>query len=414
MHFSLGITLDSALQLVLSMVWAVAIFAGVCSLAGFMTWCERKLASMIQDRIGPNRANVRIGRWNITALGLFHIMADPVKMFFKEDFVPAGANQVMHTLGPIISLFIPFIVFCVVPFAGPLTIHWKDIPAADLWLLGNLFRGDVLHLSDYTIKFIVSDLDVGMLFVFAIASLAVYGMILAGFSSNNKFSFLGAVRGANQMISYEVALGLCAVGLFMIYGGVSVSTLVDKQGELVWGVLPKWGLLTQPLAFVLFLTCGMAEIKKTPFDLPEGESEIVAGYFLEYSSLKFTSFLFAEYVEMILLGATITTLFFGGWQIPWITGAGYHFLSFAGTWEGTWLANLLTINGVHLLITALQAAKFGVFLCASIYFLFMIRWTFPRFRYDQLMRMGWKMVLPLALLNIIITAVVLALIRGWV
>ena len=321
MNFSSGITLDSALQLALSMVWAVAIFGGVCSLAGFMTWCERKLASMIQDRIGPNRANVRIGRWNITALGLFHIMADPVKMFFKEDFIPAGANKVMHTLGPIISLFIPFIVFCVVPFAGPLAIHWKDLPVSDLslviriipeswsfpadnlWLIPRLglypagyllhaadlspllvlFRGDVLHLSDYTIKFIVSDLDVGMLFIFAIASLAVYGMILAGFSSNNKFSFLGAVRGANQMISYEVALGLTAVGLFMIYGGVSVSTLVEKQGELVWGVIPKWGVLTQPLAFFLFLTCGMAEIKRIPFDLPEGESEIVAGYFLEYS-----------------------------------------------------------------------------------------------------------------------------------
>ena len=411
-------TLDQALQLVVSAIWAVAVFTGVASLAGLMTWGERKLASMIQDRIGPNRANFMefqaifspikllrpLFKDRFTAWGLFHIIADPVKLFMKEDFVPEGAHRVLHSLAPMLSLGIPLIVFSVFPFAGPLHIVWRDIPAADLWPVGLLFPGDVLHLSDYYLKFAVADLNVGMLFVFAVSSLAVYGVILAGWSSNNKFSFLGAVRGANQMISYEVGLGLSAVGIFMIYGGVSLTTLVTGQSELLWGFLPKWGIFTQPLAFILFLTCGMAEIKRVPFDLPEGESEIVAGYFTEYSSMKFTMFMFGEYVEMILLSAVLTTLFFGGYSIPGLSVA---------TLSGTAVGDLLGPNGTAALVVVLQAAKFAAFVVGGVYFIFMIRWTFPRFRYDQLMRMGWKSILPLALVNIIVTGLVLSLIRGW-
>ncbi len=338
-------TLDELFQVQVSVMFAIAVFGGVASLAGLMTWGERKLASMIQDRIGPNRANARIFGRNFTLIGLLHIVADPIKLFTKEDFIPEGANRPMHTIAPMICLFIPLLLFSVIPFAGPLHISWKDIPAEDIWGLGHLvsediwffgemFAGDVLHLSDYSIQFVVSDLDVGMLFIFAIASLGIYGIITAGWASNNKFSFLGAMRGANQMISYELGLGLAAIGIFMIFGSVNLGTLVDSQGDLLWGVIPKWGLIVQPLGFLLFLACGVAETKRIPFDLPEGESEIVAGYFTEYSSLKFTMFLFGEYVEMILLSAILTTLFFGGWQIPWIDGAGYQL----GPWQGRHLA----------------------------------------------------------------------------
>ncbi len=405
-------TLDSLFQFMLALVWAALVFGGILNLAGFMTWVERKLSAMIQDRVGPNRANLRLLGRNFTLIGLFHILADPVKLIMKEDFVPEGAHKLLHTLSPMIALVVPIIVFSVIPFAGPLTIHWKDIPAEDIWLIGRLFEGDVLHLSDYTINFVVADLEVGMLFVFAIASLAVYGVILAGWSSNNKYSFLGGLRGANQMISYEIALGLSAVGVFMVYGGVSLGTIVEQQGGLLWGVIPKWGIVTQPLGFLLFLACGMAEIKRVPFDLPEGESEIISGYFTEYSSLKFTMFMFGEFVEMIMLSVVITTLFLGGWQIPWVDSQGIEIAGWSLLWSETWLAGAMGMNWTGVIISLLQAGKFTVFVLAVLWLIFTARWTFPRFRYDQVMKMGWKMALPLALLNIVITGVVLVFSRG--
>jgi len=435
-------TLDNTFQFLMSLIWALAVFGGIINLAALMTWVERKLSAMLQDRIGPNRANIRIFGWNFTVIGLIHIMVDPIKLFTKEDFIPDGANKVLHTIAPIICMIIPFVVFAVLPLAGDWHIQWRDfsaeelclvtqlfpdgwyMKASDIWLIGPLFsegttltaesfapmhwlfKGDVLHLSDYHLKFVVADLDTGMLFVFAVAGLAVYGIILAGYSSNNKFSFLGAVRGANQMISYEVALGLTAVGIFMIYGSVSLSTIVEQQGGLLWGVIPKWGIVTQPLAFFLFVACGIAEIKRIPFDLPEGESEIVAGYFLEYSSTKFTMFMFSEFVEMIFLSAVIATLFFGGYQIPWVNAE-----MFQG-WFIEYIYDSANLAGI--VFVGLQAAKFAITLTAVLYTIFVIRWTFPRFRYDQIMHMGWKIVLPLALLNVIVTGVVLAFIRGWV
>ena len=421
-------TLDQAFQFVVSGAVVIAIFLGIMTLAALMTWGERKLASMIQDRIGPNRAdmwellrgmfpglkNILKGRW--TAYGLFHIMADPVKLFMKEDFVPAGTHKLLHSLAPMLSLGIPLIVFVVFPLAAPVHLAWKDFPGADLWLIGGLvnwlFPGDVLHLSHYTLKIVSSDLNAGMLFVFAVSSLAVYGVILAGWSSNNKFSFLGAVRGANQMISYEVGLGLSAVGLFMIYGGVSLTGLVQGQAASWFSVkvaegwslyIPKWGILTQPLAFLLFLTCGMAEIKRIPFDLPEGESEIVAGYFTEYSSMKFTMFMFGEYVEMILLAAVIASIFFGGYDLPGVSVSNFT----------AWFGDFLGPNAIALLVALVQIAVFAAKVVVWVYLIFMIRWTFPRFRYDQLMKLGWKMVLPLALANVMVTGLVLSIARGW-
>ena len=409
-------TLDSLFQFAFSTVWILVVFFIVLQLAALMTWLERKLSAMIQDRIGPNRANIRIGRWNFTLIGLIHIMCDPIKLFTKEDFIPDGANKALHTLAPMIGLIIPFVVFAVIPWAGPLHITWKDIPADTIPVISSLamFNGGVLHLSDYYLKFVISDLDVGILFVFAISSLAIYSVILAGWASNNKFSFLGAIRGASQMISYEVAMGLTVVGIIMIYGGVSLNSIVEQQGELMWGVVPKWGIFTQPLALFLFMACGMAEIKRVPFDLPEGESEIVAGYFTEYSSTKFTMFMFAEFVEVIVLSAVCTTLFLGGWQIPWINAEGWQFLSYEGLWADTSLAESIGMNGIAILISVLQGTKFMFCLLAVLYTIFMARWTYPRFRYDQVMNMGWKMILPLALINILITGVVLAFTRGMI
>lgn len=419
-------TLDGIFQILIATVCILTMFGIILNLAGLMTWVERKLSAMIQDRIGPNRANIRIGKYNFTLIGLIHIMCDPVKLFTKEDFIPEGANKTLHTLAPIVGLIIPIAVFVVIPFAGPMTIQWKDIPAEEMWVLGHfldnnvfilsdiasIFEGDKLHLSNYTVKFVGSDLDTGMLFIFGIASLAVYSVILAGWSSNNKFSFLGAVRGANQMISYEVALGLCAVGIFMIYGGVSLSTIVERQGDLLFGVIPKWGIVTQPLAALLFFACGMAEIKRVPFDLPEGESEIIAGYFTEYSSTKFTMFMFGEFVEMIFLAAVMTTLFLGGWQIPWVDAQGIEIGSFTLLWKDTALYSALGATGTGFLVSMLQMGKFMTALIVILYIIFTIRWTLPRFRYDQLMKLGWKMVLPLALINILVTGVVLVFTRG--
>jgi len=406
-------TLDSLFKFSLSVVWILLVFGGILNLAALMTWVERKLSAMIQDRIGPNRANVRLFGKNFTLIGLFHIMADPVKLFVKEDFVPQGAHKLLHALAPMLALAIPIIVFAVIPFAGPLHIQWKDIPAEGIPLIGQFFPGDALHLSDYTVSFVIADLEVGMLFVFAVASLAVYGVIIAGWSSNNKYSFLGGLRGANQMISYEVALGLSAVGVFMVYGGVSLSHIVESQGELLWGVVPKWGIVTQPLAFFLFLACGMAEIKRVPFDLPEGESEIISGYFTEYSSLKFVSFMFGEFVEMIFLAAVITTLFLGGWQIPWLDHEGIRFAGWSLAWADTSVGAALGPNWTGVMVALLQAGKFSFMLAVVLYLIFTARWTFPRFRYDQVMKMGWKMALPLALVNVVLTGAVLVFTRGW-
>ena len=402
-------TLDAILTLLLQCLWAIVAFAGVSALSGLLTWGERKQASLIQDRIGPNRANVRfIRNWRL--FGLFHILADPVKSMTKEDFVPEGAYRIMHVFAPILSLGLSFVAFAVVPFAGPLTIHWKNIPASSLPLIGQFFPGDALHLSNFTVTFRAADLNAGILFVLAVGALMVYGVLMAGFSSNNKFSFLGAMRAANQMFSYEIALGLCVIGVIMMYGSTSVSAIVEKQGELWFGIIPKWGIVTQPLAFILFFACGLMEIKRIPFDLPEGESEIVAGYFLEYSGAKFMMFLFAEYVEMVLLAAMCSVLFFGGWQIPFVDAAGIRIplahINFAWTSVGWIGSNSWGPGLANLIIVAAQAGFFACKVGAFCLLLITIRWTWPRFRYDQVMRLGWRRILPLAMANIVLTTII--------
>jgi len=406
--------MDRLLLLALQCLWALVMFSAVSALAGLMTWGERKQASLIQDRIGPNRANINLnflglGNWKL--LGLFHIIADAVKSLTKEDFVPEGAYKILHMMGPLLSLGLAFVMFAVVPFAGPLTIHWKDIPAENIPLLGSLFPGDALHLSNFTISFQAAGLNVGILFVLAIGALLTYGVIMAGFASNNKFSFLGAMRAASQMFSYEIALGLSVIGVVMMYGSANLETIVERQGYLWFGVIPKWGIVTQPLAFILFFTCGLMEIKRIPFDVPEGESEIVAGYFLEYSGAKFMMFLFSEYVELIMLAAMTAMLFFGGWQIPFVNSEGIKvpLLHINLAW-----ANLALVKQygfglllVQVVLLAAQAGCFAVKIVVFCWVLVTVRWTWPRFRYDQIMRLGWRRILPLAMLNIVITMVII-------
>ena len=331
--------------------------------APVLTWVERKQSALMQDRIGANRADIM----GFTALGLFHIIADAVKMFTKEDFIPDGANKVLHTISPIIALVPALLTFAVVPFGGQYTLFGKEV------------------------NLVISDLDVGLLFVFAIASLATYGYVIAGWSSNNNWSLLGSMRTASQMISYEVTMGLTIIGVLMVYSSMKLTEIGAIQ-ENFW----MWGVFLQPVGFVMFLTASIAENKRIPFDAPEAESELVAGYFTEYSGLKFGMFFMAEFIEMVTIGAIMTILFMGAWHIPFLTTATLlSWFDFLGT------------TGSNLIV---MLVHIGVFFTKVIFFIWLqmiIRWTLPRFRYDQIMKLGWKILLPLSLANILVTGLVI-------
>jgi NADH-quinone oxidoreductase subunit H len=228
-------------------------------------------------------------------------------------------------------------------------------------------------------------------------SMGIYGVFLAGFSSNNKYSFIGGLRASSQMLSYEITMGATLVGLLMIFGTLDLNQMNRAQGGLLWGWLPMWGVFLQPVGFILFLTAGIAETKRIPFDLPEGESEII-GYFLEYSSMKFGAFFMTDFIETILIAALMSTLFFGGWQVPYLHTDGFHFPWGSSVAMGAWT------------VTLLQVVAFAMKVFCSCWFLLLIRWTLPRFRYDQLMRLGWKLMLPVSVLNIFVTGAILLLI----
>ncbi|MBI4208594.1 MAG: NADH-quinone oxidoreductase subunit NuoH [Deltaproteobacteria bacterium] len=346
-------------------VFVVAIM--LLNMAAILTWVERKESALVQDRVGPNRASI----FGMSLIGLLHPVADAIKMIMKEDFVPQHANRFLFKIAPALAVFPVFVVFAVIPF------------------------GDVLQIGERVIKLQIADLNVGILYIFALSSLAVYGVIIGGWASNNKYSLLGGMRAASQMISYEVCMGVTLVGLFMIFGTVELDDLVRYQGELIGGWIPKWGILVQPISFFLFLATAMAENKRIPFDLPEGDSEIVAGYHLEYSGFRFGMFFLGEYAEIVVISALVTTLFFGGWQIPYLYGNGFHF---------PWGAELAIVPWA---VSLLQVGSFSIKVLFFCWLLVLTRWTFPRFRYDQVMRMGWKMILPLALANIVVTGIVL-------
>ncbi len=331
--------------------------------APVLTWVERKQSAMMQDRIGANRADIM----GFTALGLFHIIADALKMFTKEDFIPQGANRALHTLAPIIALIPAILTFAVVPFGGQYTLWGKEV------------------------NLVISDLDVGLLFVFAIASIATYGYVVAGWSSNNNWSLLGSMRTASQMISYEVTMGLTIIGVLMVYGSMQLTQIGAAQ-ESFW----RWGFFLQPVGFFMFFAASIAENKRVPFDAPEAESELVAGYFTEYSGLKFGMFFMAEFIEMVTIGAIMTILFFGAWHIPFLTTA--TLLS---------MFDFLGDSGANLVVMLIHVGVFFGKVTLFIFVQMVIRWTLPRFRYDQIMKLGWKILLPLSLVNIVVTGIVI-------
>ena len=354
----------------------------VLNLAGVLGWIERKGSALIQDRIGANRASI----FGFAGLGLVNtLVADPLKFLTKEDFIPPAGDRFLHTLAPCLALFPALVTFAVIPF------------------------GDVLQIGDRLINLQVANLNVGILYLFAMTSLGVYGLVIGAWASNNKFSLLGGVRGSAQMISYEVALGLSVIGILMVYGTLDLQEIARGQGHLIrdllpesWnllramvGWLPAWGIFLQPLAFLLFFTAAMAETRRIPFDLPEAESELVAGSHVEYSGGKFLMFFAAEFAEIVTVAGLVTTLFFGGWQVPYLMRDGFYF-----PWGGT-------LPLPHLTIVMLQVGAFTLKVLFFCWLQILVRWSLPRFRYDQVMRLGWKMLLPAALVNVMITALVI-------
>ncbi len=367
-------------ELAIEAAKALVVVLIVLHLTVLLLWVERKGSALIQNRIGANRANFfGVLPWNTGLVNT--LLADPVKMFTKEDFVPAGADKFLHALAPFLSVAPVFITFAAVPF------------------------GDELRVGDRRISLQLADLDVGLLYVLAVVSIAVYGIVLAGWASNNRWAMLGSLRGAAQTISYEVAMGLSLVSVVMTFATLDLQTMARAQGQSlaevlgfgapVLGWIPAWGIFLQPLAFVIFFTAGIAESKRVPFDLPESESELISGYYTEYSGGKQATFMFSDFAEVVLVSALVVTMFFGGWQVPYLQRAGLVF-----PWGGT-------LSLPHLLVVGVQVLAFLGKVFFFCWFQILIRWTLPRFRYDQLMRLGWKMLLPLSLANVLATSLVI-------
>jgi len=340
----------------------------VLNLGGILTWVERKQSAIMQDRIGANRASI----FGLRIMGLFHPLADAIKMLTKEDFLPARADRFLFTLAPFVSVFFALVAFASIPFGDTLRVGGREIPLQAITL------------------------NVGILYVFAMLSLGVYGVMMAGWSSANNYALIGAQRAAALMISAEIAIGASIMGVIMVYGSLNMMDIVRGQGALLFGWLPKWGIVTQPLAFVLFLTAGIAATKRIPFDMPEGESEII-GYFVEYSGMKFGMFAMADFLETVVIAGMTTSLFLGGWQIPYLAVDGFRF---------PWGATLLM---PPVLVAVLQVGAFVFKVSAMIFFMMLVRWTLPRFRYDQAMRLGWLGLFPLSILNVVLTGAVILL-----
>jgi NADH-quinone oxidoreductase subunit H len=347
-----------------------------------LTWVERKQAAVMSDRIGANRAYVRLPFTQIKLvwLGLFHGIADGIKMLVKEDFKPRTHDWALYAVAPWVVFTPVLLVFGVVPFGGLLD-PGRLFPGLADWFGGRTYPMQIAHL------------DAGLLIVFAFSGMAIIGTMLAGWSSANKFSLLGGLRAGSQMISYELVMGLTVLGLILIFGTVDLGSMVRQQSGLVWGWLPAWGVVYQPFAAVLFMTAAIAENKRIPFDLPEAESELIAGYYTEYSAMKMGLFMFAEFIEIAIVAALFTTLFLGGYNLPYMNDQGFAFPG------GT---TLLMSHGA-VVITQLVVFLVKVMVICS--FQILIRWTLPRFRYDQVLKFAWKFMLPLALANLIITAV---------
>ena len=367
-----------AIDLLIGAVKAIVILLLVLSLSAVLLWFERKGSALIQDRVGANRASI-LGfgkRMGIPNLGFVNtVMADPLKLFTKEDFVPEGADKFLHALGPFLALFPVLVAFAVVPI------------------------GDAIQIGGRTVQLQAASINAGALYILATIGVGVYGAALGGWASNNRWALLGAVRATAQMISYEIAMGLAIIAIVITFGTLDLQDIVRQQGGVWFGWLPRWGIFLQPVAFLMLITAGMAESKRVPFDLPEGESELVAGYFTEYSGGKQAAFMLTDFAEVVLVAVLVTLFFFGGWQVPWLYGDGFHF--------GTH----------HLLMPRVAVVVIGViaFWIKVVMFCWLqilVRWTLPRFRYDQLMRLGWKGLVPLGLLNVLVTAFVVVIATG--
>ena len=347
-----------------------------------LTWVERKQAAIMSDRIGANRAYVRIPftQFKLIWWGLFHGLADGLKMMLKEDFRPNSYDRVAYAIAPWVVFTPVLLVFAVIPFGGALHPGQLVPPLAD-WF------------GDKTYALQIARLDAGLLVVFAFGGLTIIGAMLAGWSSDNKFSLLGALRAGSQMISYELIMGLTVLGLILIYGTVDLTAIAQQQSGVVLGFLPAWGVFYQPFAAILFLTAAIAENKRIPFDLPEAESELIAGYFTEYSAMKMGLFMFAEFIEIAIIGALFTTLFLGGYNLPFMTDAGFT------------LPGGREVALSHGVVVVLQLVVFLAKVLLVCSFQILVRWTLPRFRYDQLLRFAWKFMFPLALINLTVTAV---------
>ena len=323
-------------------------------IAMYETYAERKVAAFMQDRRGPNRAG---------PFGILQPLADGLKLFMKEEIIPNASNKFLFIAGPGLAMMTAMMTSAVIPWGG------------------------TIELFGRTVSLQIADINIGILYIFAVVSLGVYGIMIGGWASNNKFSLLASIRGASQMISYELAMGLALIALLMMTGSLRLSVIVQQQQQGAWGGFLGWNIFYQPLGFLIFIVCAFAECNRTPFDLPEAENELNFGYHQEYSSMKLGFYLFAEYINMFISSAVMATLYFGGYDVPFVN-------------EANLSVNLAAILGVIAFL-----AKIAFFI-----FLFMwVRWTIPRFRYDQLMRLGWKALIPLALFNMLLTAVIILL-----
>ena len=328
----------------------IIIFLISLVVAMYSTYAERKVAAFFQDRIGPNRAG---------PFGILQPLADGAKMFMKEEIIPASSNKFLFIVGPSLAIMTACIGSAVIPW------------------------GETLTIGSYRIPLQVTDINVGVLYIFGVVSLGVYGVMIGGWASNNKYSLLGAIRAASQNISYEIAMGLSIIALLMTTGTLRLKEIAAQQHG--W----HWNIVSQPLGFLIFIVCAFAETNRAPFDLPECETELVGGYHTEYSSMKLGFYLFSEYINMFVSGAVMATLYFGGYNFPYM-----HHLGLSENW--------VTILGVVALF-----AKIFFF----IFFFMWVRWTLPRFRYDQLMDLGWKTLIPLAIANIVITGLWMTFIK---
>jgi NADH-quinone oxidoreductase subunit H len=391
--------------------WLFLAFGLVMPLASLLTWAERRQSAMMQDRLGPNRANIG----PIKLKGILHFVADAIKMIFKEDFIPANVHKGLFALAPFLSLAPVLIAFAIIPFGPTIYPHefWNRIDPGQVAQLQQhlAITGDTVNLAD-SIRMQIFQIDFGLIYYFAVLTLANYGGTIAGWASYNKWALLGGLRSSSQMMSYEVAMGLSLMGAFLLSGSLEPSAIVEHGASATFTVdhalSPSnplnWLWLWQPLGLLLFFTAAIAETKRAPFDIPEGEPEII-GYFVEYSGIRWGMFFLAEFIEIVFIGAVITTVFFGGWQVPFLDADGFRF---GGMLEQ--VGNMLVPTGgnvlplPHGLVCLLQFAAFGVKVVLVCWFQLMVRWTLPRFRADQLMNLGWKLLLPLALANVMLTA----------